>query len=271
MVAASVVVDKLVVRYGAVEAVRGASFTVPSGEVFGLLGPNGAGKTSVVRVLVGLRPPHAGKASILGRDVVEESRRVRASIGYVPQAISADGSLTGRENAVLFAKLYGVPRAQRRIRVGEVLDLMGLASAGDRLVQAYSGGMVRRLEIACALVGNPPLLVLDEPTLGLDPGARRTVWEHLHRRRVEHGMTVLVTTHAMDEAQQHCDRVAVMGGGRLLTEGTPEELRGALGPDATLEDAFVALTGTGTGKGPDEGSGGLRDVRRARRAARRLG
>jgi ABC-2 type transport system ATP-binding protein len=264
----ALVVEDLVVRYGAVEAVAGASFCVPAGQVFGLLGPNGAGKTSVLRVLVGLVRPHAGRALVAGHDVAREPRAVRRLIGYVPQALSADGSLTGRENATLFARLYGMAGRDRRRRTTEVLDLMGLGATADALVHTYSGGMVRRLEIACALISSPRVLFLDEPTLGLDPGARRGVWEHLDRQRRETDMTVLVTTHYMDEAAQHCGRVAVISGGTIRAEGPPAELVSDMGrPGTTLEDVFIALTATG----PQEGGRGLREVARGRRAGRRLG
>jgi ABC-2 type transport system ATP-binding protein len=264
----SVVVEDLVVRYGTLEAVSGASFAVEDGEVFGLLGPNGAGKTSVLRVLVTLLRPHSGQACICGHDVSRNARKVRMAIGYVPQAISADGSLTGRENAALFTKLYGVDRRQRRARIDETLALMGLSESRDTVVQEYSGGMVRRLEIACALLGTPRVLILDEPTLGLDPAARRGVWDHLQRERAARGMTILITTHYMEEAQQHCDRVAVLSSGEILAEATPTELRArADRKDATLEDVFIALTASEH----ENGRGGLREVGRTRRAARRLG
>jgi ABC-2 type transport system ATP-binding protein len=263
----AVVAENLVLRYGKVQALRGASFSLDAGQVFGLLGPNGAGKTSVLRVLTGLRRAQSGRAWVLGHDVAVEPRSVRRLIGYVPQALSADGSLTGRENASLFARLYGLHGRLRRGRVDDVLDLMGLAAVADDLVQTYSGGMVRRVEIACALVSRPRVLLLDGPTLGLDPGARRGVWDHLHARRSDGGMSVLVTTHYMDEAEQHCDRVAVLNGGRVLAEGAPAVLRATLRPDATLEDVFISLTGTGLG----EGRRGLHEVGRTRRAARRLG
>ncbi|MEY2423658.1 MAG: type transport system ATP-binding protein [Acidimicrobiaceae bacterium] len=265
---AAVVVNDLVVRYGPLEAVSGASFCVQDGEVLGLLGPNGAGKTSIVRVLVTLLRPHSGQALICGRDVTDDARAVRRLIGYVPQAISADGSLTGRENATLFAKLYGLARDERRPRIDETLALMGLSDATDTLVQDYSGGMIRRLEIACALLSTPRVLLLDEPTLGLDPAARRGVWDHLQRERTSRGMSILVTTHYMEEAEQNCDRVVVMSGGRVLAEATPATLRArADRKDATLEDVFIALTQSGS----DEGRGGLREAGRARRTGRRLG
>ncbi len=265
----ALVVEHLSVRYGDVEAVRGASFSVQAGQAFGLLGPNGAGKTSILRVLTTLMAPAGGRALILGHDVAAEPATVRRLIGYVPQALSADGSLTGRENVSLFARLHGVPRRQRATRVAEMLDLMDLGAAADRVVRTYSGGMVRRLEIACALVHRPRLLLLDEPTLGLDPVARRAVWRHLTDMREASGLTLLVTTHSMQEAEEQCQRLAVMSGGQVRAEGDPEELRASLaGPGGTLEDVFVALTAA-VPEGQDKGD--LRDISRSRRTFRRLG
>ena len=264
----AVIADDLVVRYGEIEAVRGASFGVDAGEVFGLLGPNGAGKTSVLRVLTTLVRPGGGRAWVLGHDVRFEPAVVRRLIGYVPQAVSADGSLTGRENATLFARLYNLPRAEQRARVDAVLDQMDLGSAADRLARTYSGGMLRRLEIACGLLHRPPVLFLDEPTVGLDPAARQGVWRHLHQLREESGTTLVVTTHAMEEAEEHCQRVAVMSNGRVLAEGTLAELRAASGhPAGNLETVFLELVAGGT----DEQTGGIREVARRRRTARRLG
>jgi ABC-2 type transport system ATP-binding protein len=264
----SVVVQDLFLRYGKVEALRGATFSAAEGAVLGLLGPNGAGKTSVLRVLVGLRRAGGGRAAVLGRDATVASREVRRLVGYVPQAVSADGSLTGRENATLFAKLYGVRgRRGRRARVEEVLGLVGLQTAADGLVRSYSGGMVRRLEVACALVSSPRVLLLDEPTSGLDPAARRALWQHLDEQRAATGLSILVTTHYLDEAEEHCDQVAVMSRGRVLVQGPPRELRSQLHEDATLEEVYLGLT---AGSSQDDG-GGLREVRRARRSARRLG
>ena len=266
--ARSLVIEDLVVRYGDIEAVRGVSFSAAAGEVLGLLGPNGAGKTSVLRVLTTLVRPHAGRAWILGNEVRREAAVVRRLIGYVPQSLSADGSLTGRENVSLFAKLYAVPRAARRTRTEEVLTLMGLEGAADQPARTYSGGMIRRLEIACALVNTPRVLFLDEPTVGLDPLARREVWRHLRRLRDDAGATLLVTTHSMEEAEEHCQRVVVMSGGLIRGEGTPAELREALArPRGTLEDVFVALTESDR----EATKGDMRGVNRARRTARRLG
>ena len=264
----AVVADRLVVRYGDVEAVGGASFAVEAGEVFGLLGPNGAGKTSVLRVLTTLMRADGGRAWVLGHEVGAEPALVRRLIGYVPQAVSADGSLTGRENALLFARLYNLPRAERRTRVDEVLEEMGLGAAAGRLARTYSGGMLRRLEIACGLLHRPRVLFLDEPTVGLDPAARRGVWGHLDGLREASGTTLLVTTHAMEEAEEHCRRVAVMAGGRVLAQGTITELRAASGhPGGSLETLFLDLV-AGGGEDP---RGGIREISRRRRTARRLG
>lgn len=264
----ALVAEDLVVRYGEVEAVRGASFSVDRGEVFGLLGPNGAGKTSVLRVLTTLIRPQGGQAWVLGHEVGNEPATVRRLIGYVPQALSADGSLTGRENAMLFARLHNLPRADRRARVDEALDQMGLGPAGGRLARTYSGGMIRRLEIACGLLHRPPMLLLDEPTVGLDPAARQAVWSHLHHLRAEAGTTLVVTTHAMEEAEEHCQRVAILSHGRVRAQGSLDELK-AVGGRAgeSLEAVFLGLV-SDEDSTPGEV---IRDVARHRRTARRLG
>ena len=236
--------------------------------MFGLLGPNGAGKTSVLRVLTTLIRARDGKAWVVGHEVGAEPALVRRLIGYVPQAVSADGSLTGRENALLFARLYNLPRAERGPRVDDVLADMGLADAAGRLARTYSGGMLRRLEIACGLLHRPRVLFLDEPTVGLDPAARRSVWDHLHALQVEWDTTLLVTTHAMEEAEAHCARVAVMTAGRVLAEGTLPELRAASGhPGGSLETVFLDLVAGGA----HDPRGGIREIARRRRTARRLG
>lgn len=263
----ALIVDDLVVRYGDFEAVKGAGFVVAAGEVFGLLGPNGAGKTSIMRVLTTLLKPAGGRAWVLGHEVGAEPAVARRLIGYVPQALSADGSLTGRENAMLFARLHGVRREEREPRVQQLLELMDIAGAADRVVRSYSGGMVRRLEIACALIHRPRLLLLDEPTIGLDPVARRAVWRHLAEMRAETGLTMLMTTHLMEEAEEQCQRVAVMSQGEIRAEGRPVELRADLGAGGgTLEDVFVSLTTDADARG-----GEFHDIGRTRRTARRLG
>jgi ABC-2 type transport system ATP-binding protein len=227
------------------------------------------GKTTTIRMLITLLKPMTGRITVFGTDTRAHPMRVRRMIGYVPQLLSADGSLTGRENVELFARLFDVPRADRRQRVDQALAAMGLAEPAPRLVKTYSGGMVRRLELAQALVNAPQLLVLDEPTVGLDPIARADVWEHISRLRERAGMTVLMTTHHMGEADLYCDRIALMHRGRVQATDTPGRLKARLGPDATLDDVFRHFTGgtldSGTAKG------GMRDVRSARRTARRLG
>jgi ABC-2 type transport system ATP-binding protein len=193
---------------------------------------------------------------------------VRRLLGYVPQQLSIEGALTGRENVMWFARLFDVPRKERNQRVDAALEAMALADAADRLANTYSGGMVRRLELAQALVNRPALLILDEPTIGLDPVARDSVWQRVEELRAATGMTVLLTTHYMEEADALCDRIALMHLGTIRTEGTPDELKDELGGDASLEDVFRQHTGIGL---DDETRGGLREIRSSRRTARRLG
>ncbi len=261
--------------FGRTKAVDGVDLTVVSGEVFGLLGPNGAGKTTAIRCLTTLLPVPAGTVQVFGHDAAKERMAVRRMIGYVPQQLSADASLTGRENVALFARLFDVRRRERAERVALALEAVGLADAADRMAGTYSGGMIRRLELAQALVTAPRLLMLDEPTIGLDPIARTGVWEHITAIRAATGMTVLVTTHYMDEADQYCDRVALMHAGRVQALDTPERLKAALrdrrGDDSapTLEDVFRDVVGGDLGA--SEEGGDFRDVRRTRRTASRLG
>jgi ABC-2 type transport system ATP-binding protein len=251
-------------------AVRGIDLVVERGEVFGLLGPNGAGKTTTMRVLNTLLPCQEGTVEVLGRDVRSEPMAVRRLLGYVPQQLSIEPALTGRENVEWFARLFDVPRRERRARVGEVLEMMGLAEAADRLAGTYSGGMVRRLELAQALVGRPTVLILDEPTIGLDPVARVGVWTRVEQLRAETGMTVLLTTHYMDEADALCDRVALMHLGEIRAEGTPAELKASLGPSATLDDVFRHHSGGAELDGAGTEKGGLRAVRSTRHTASRV-
>jgi ABC-2 type transport system ATP-binding protein len=239
-------------RYGDFTAVDGIDLEVRAGEVFGLLGPNGAGKTTTIKMLVTLLPPSGGSATVGGYSITRQAGEVRRLIGYVPQALSADGMLTGWENLMVFARLYDVPRREQRERVEDALAFMGLTEAARRMVRTYSGGMIRRLEIAQTLIHRPRVLFLDEPTIGLDPVARRTVWEHLEALRVEYGTTLFVTTHYMEEAYELCDRTAI--------------IKEAVGvPGATLEDAFAHFTGASL-----ESGGTYKDVRSVRRTAGRL-
>jgi ABC-2 type transport system ATP-binding protein len=193
---------------------------------------------------------------------------VRRHIGYVPQLLSADGALTGYENLQLSARLYGVPRAERRERIRRALARMGLEDAAHRVVGHYSGGMIRRLEIAQSLLHRPSVLFLDEPTVGLDPAARETVWERVLDLRDRFQRTMVVTSHHMEEIDQFCDRIALIDRGRIAAVGTPAELKARVGPEATLDDVFIRLVGA-TGAAESEGSYG--QVRQARRAAREHG
>ena len=262
----AVEVDDLHVRFGDVRALDGASFSVAGGEAFGLLGPNGAGKTTTLRVLTTLLPPGSGKATVGGYDVRQHGLAVRSLIGYVPQAISVDGALTGLENLEFYARVSGVSRRERKLRVDEAIDAMALEPFVDRMAGTLSGGMIRRLEVATALLGRPQVLFLDEPTVGLDPTARRLVWERLNALRDDVGTTLLVTTHLMEEAEAHCDRIGIMAGGQVVACDTPAGLL-AQHATATLDDVFEALTSP-VG---EQREGRLHDVRSRRRVARRLG
>jgi len=253
-------------RFGQRAAVDGIDLTVHKGEVFGLLGPNGAGKTTTIRVLNTILPLQEGTVEVFGHSVKSSPQSVRRLLGYVPQQLSVEASLTGRENVSWFARLYDVPRRERKQRVSDALDQMGLSDAADRLAVTYSGGMIRRLELAQALIGSPSLLILDEPTLGLDPVARDGVWLRVEELRKATGMAVLLTTHYMEEADLLCDRIALMHLGTIRAEGSPEDLKRTLGGEATLEDIFRHFTGSDIeGEGL---SGGLRSVRSSRSVGR---
>jgi ABC-2 type transport system ATP-binding protein len=259
-------------QFGTHLAVDHVNLSIAPGEMYGLLGPNGAGKTTTIRMLTTLLKPKTGAVHVFGIDTTAHPMRVRRAIGYVPQALSADANLTGVENVELFARLFDVPRRLRRQRVADALEAMGLTEAAPRLAGTYSGGMIRRLELAQSLISAPRLLVLDEPTVGLDPIARGVVWEYIARLRSEHQMTVLMTTHYMDEADSYCDRISLMHRGRIRVTGRPSSLRAELGEDATLDDVFRHYTGDTLDKAAASAEeGGIRDVRRARRTARRLG
>jgi len=248
-------------RFGDHLAVEDLSLDVHPGEIFGLLGPNGAGKTTTIRLINTLLPLQDGEVYVCGHDLRHEAMAVRRRLGYVPQQLSIEGGLTGRENVMWFARLFDVPRAERTERVDEVLAMVDLTDVAGRLASTYSGGMVRRLELAQALVNRPAVLVLDEPTVGLDPVARDSVWARVVDMQERYGTTVLLTTHYMEEADALCDRVALMHLGRLRAVGRPDELKTAQGPGASLEDVFRAFTG---GNLVENERGGLRSVRSTR-------
>ncbi len=265
---AAIACTGLIYAFGETRAVDGIDLEVDAGAVYGLLGPNGAGKTTAIRAITTLLPVPPGMVSVFGHDVATSRMDVRRMLGYVPQQLSADSGLTGRENVALFARLFDVPRKQRADRVAAALDAVGLLDAADRMAGTYSGGMVRRLELAQALVSSPRLLILDEPTIGLDPIARASVWERIGEVRAATGMTVFVTTHYMDEADQYCDRISLMHRGTIRAAGSPQELKTSLpAGGGTLEDVFRHYTGDTL---DEPTSGEFRNVRATRTTAARV-
>lgn len=222
--------SKLGKVYDGVTAIQDLSFQVFAGEIFGLLGPNGAGKSTTLRILITLLHPTSGHATVLGHDVVREAERVRRLIGYVPQERAIDRFLTGREHLLLLGDLYHLSKDESHRRIAEVLKLVDLEDKADRPAKTYSGGMKRKLDIACGLLPNPKILFLDEPTLGLDVQSRLRIWDYVRRLR-ERGITVVMTTNYLDEADQLCDRLAIIDGGRIKALGSPSELKTALGGD----------------------------------------
>jgi len=239
-------VHSIVKKFGDFTAVDGVSFKVEAGEVFGLLGPNGAGKSTLIRMLVTLLPPTSGTAAINGFDVVKKADDVRRSIGVIPQAMTSDLELTVEENLVIFAKLYGVPRAKRNKLIAELIAAVELTQWADKPVKNLSGGMRRRVEIARGLVHEPRVFFLDEPTTGLDPVSRTGAWTMLEKIKSERDLTVLLTTHYMDEADKLCDRIAIVDHGKLVALDTPARLKASI-PGAsdrtTLDDVFVHYAG----------------------------
>jgi ABC-2 type transport system ATP-binding protein len=241
----AIVVEQLAKRYAnGTDAVRGLSFRVRSGEMFGILGPNGAGKSTTMGVLGTLVRPTGGRVTVAGYDVVDRPREVRRRIGFAMQEVGVDDLATGRELLVLHGRLHGLSRREALRRAGLLLDLVDLGEAADRRMAEYSGGMKRRVDLASALIHLPPVLFLDEPTEGLDPHARTAIWATIERLTETLGMTVVLTTHYMEEADRLCDRIAIVADGRIVAEGTPAELKSATtaGP-ATLEDVYLRTTG----------------------------
>src|SRR5579875_943784 len=228
----AIVAQELRKHYRTVQALDGVSFAVREGEVFGLLGPNGAGKSTTVRVLVTLTTPDAGTATVCGHDVVRDPGAVRRTIGYVPQESGIDRRATGRENLLLQGRVHGLGGRPLRARIDELLELVGIADAADRIVDGYSGGMRRRLDIALGLVHRPRVLFLDEPTTGLDPEARVAMWAEVGRLARQESLTILLTTHYLEEADELADRLAIVSRGRVVVEGRPSELKSGLAGDA---------------------------------------
>ena len=236
--AQAIEVEHITRRFGDFTAVDAISFTVAAHEVFGLLGPNGAGKSTLIRMLTTLLEPSAGTARVAGFDVRREPNRVRDAIGVIPQAMTSDPDLTCEENLDIHAKLYGVPREQRAKKTTELLAAVGLLEWRKMLARTLSGGMRRRLEIARGLVHNPSIFFLDEPTTGLDPNSRAAVWEMIERLRKEFGLTVILTTHYMDEADKLCDRIAIVDHGKLVVLDTPAALKASVPGAGVIEARF---------------------------------
>lgn len=225
-------VERLTKVYnGKVKAVDAISFDVAEGDIFGFLGPNGAGKTTTIKMLTTLLKPTSGRATVCGYDIVSQQREVRSSIGVVPQEYTADEDMTGMENMMLIAALYGIPKDEAKARAEELLQLVELKDAMNRKVSTYSGGMRRRLELAIGLINHPRVLFLDEPTLGLDVQTRAAVWEYIKRLKEEYNMTLFITTHYLEEADGICDRIAIIDHGRIIRIGSPQELKSGIGGD----------------------------------------
>jgi ABC-2 type transport system ATP-binding protein len=242
----AIVVDTLVKRFGTFTAVNGVSFTVADGEIFGLLGPNGAGKSTLIRMLTTLLPPTSGSARVFGHDVAKEPDEVRKSIGVIPQAMTSDLELSVEENLLIYAKLYSVPPAKRTRLIKELLAAVELTDWADKQVKFLSGGMRRRVEIARGLVHEPRVFFLDEPTTGLDPVSRVAVWEMLQRIKGERNLTVLVTTHYMDEADKLCDRIAIVDHGELKALDSPLKLKASIPGRNVLEVSFSTTRRAGS-------------------------
>ncbi len=231
----------LVKKYGGLTALGGVTLEVLEGEFFGLLGPNGAGKTTLIRILTTLLKPTSGAARLMSHDVVKESALVRGLIGVVPQAMTSDLDLTGYETMDIYARFYGMHRKERKERIGELLDMVGLKDRAKDLVATYSGGMRRRLEIARGLVHKPAVLILDEPTIGLDPQSRHVVWELLERFREADGLTILLTTHYMEEAESLCDRVAIIDSGKIVALDTVPGLKNQIPQKDMIELGVIGI------------------------------
>jgi ABC-2 type transport system ATP-binding protein len=234
----AIAVENIVKRYGTFEAVKGITFEVADGEIFGLLGPNGAGKSTLIRMMTTLIPVTAGRALIAGHDVTREPNAVRHLIGVIPQALTSDIDLTVEENLSIYAKLYGVPRAQRERNIADLLEAVDLTKWREAQTKTLSGGMRRRLEIARGLVHSPRIFFLDEPTTGLDPVSRVAVWEMLDRLRTSLKLTILITTHYMDEADNLCDRIAIIDHGKLVALDTPLGLKSSVPGSSIVEVQF---------------------------------
>lgn len=258
---------KLARTFGSFRALDGLDIQIETGEIFALLGPNGAGKSTTIKMLTTLLPPTSGDAFINGLSITQQPNDVRKIIGYVPQLLSADGSLTGYENLLIFAKLYDIPGREAQRRVEEAIEFMNMGEFAQKLARTYSGGMIRRLEIAQSMLHRPKVLFLDEPTVGLDPIGVKLVWDHIIELKNTYDTTILLTTHIMEEADRLCNTVAFLSRGKLAAVGTPQELKQSFGKtDATLEDVFIHYTAETL-----QTEGEFREVSQKRRTSKRLG
>ena len=260
-------VNNLSKNYGSFQAVKNISFEVKQSEIFAYLGPNGAGKSTTIKMFITLLAPTSGDAIINGHSLIQHPAEVRKSIGYVPQMISVDGSLTVQENMMLMAQLYDVPYRECKGRIQEMLTFLNLDKHARSLVRTLSGGMIRKLEIGQAMIHHPRILFLDEPTTGVDPIAKRNIWEHLVDLRKTFGTTIFFSTHNLEEAEESSDRVAIMNTGEIAVIGTVSELKEKTKKkNATLEDAFIFFAGNSI-----EMEGNFRDIRSTRKTEGRLG
>ncbi|MGA2667272.1 MAG: ATP-binding cassette domain-containing protein [Patescibacteria group bacterium] len=259
-------VKNLTKRFKKFTAVDDVTFAVKRGDIFACLGPNGAGKSTIIKMLITLLKPTSGQALIDGRDVIRDAGEVRHLIGYVPQMISVDGTLTAAENLMLFARLYDIPRAERQNRIKETLSFLKLEDHADSLVRTFSGGMIRKMEVGQAMLHRPKVLFLDEPTTGLDPIARQSVWEQLSKLRDNLGTTIFFSTHYMEEADGVSDQVAILNQGKIVAIGSVSELKAKTNKkEATLEEAFIFFTGNSLNE-----TGNFREIRRMRQTEKRL-
>ncbi|OIJ19043.1 multidrug ABC transporter ATP-binding protein [Anaerobacillus alkalidiazotrophicus] len=262
----SIVVKNLSKSFKNIHAVKNISFQVEKGGCFGLLGSNGAGKSTTIKMMTSLLSIDSGEIEICSNNIKTQPLAIRKLIGYVPQSLSVDGTLTAYENLMLFSKLYGISKKYRKDRITQIVKMFDLEEVANRQVKTFSGGMVRRLEIGQAILHNPEVLFLDEPTVGLDPVARKNVWHHIEQLRTNYNMTIILTTHYMDEAESMCSNIAIMSQGEIVVNGTLAQLKEKIGNnDASMDDIYTHFAGNSQMKGE------LKDVTATRRMAQRLG
>jgi ABC-2 type transport system ATP-binding protein len=265
----SVELQGLTKSFGSFTAVDNVTLKVKAGESFALIGPNGAGKSTIIKMLTSLSQPTTGTARVAGYDVRAESAKVRLNIGYIPQLLCADGALTAYENLLLSARLYRLPPAQHKERILDSLDAMDLSDVAHQRVRTFSGGMIRRLEIAQSMLHRPSVIFMDEPTVGLDPAARNTVWKHVQRLRDEYKVTIVMTTHYMAEVEELCDRLAILHHGKIVAEGTIPEVKAGFSAQGSLDDVFERLARNDDDE--KEGKDNYRDIGRNRRSLAKRG